>query len=180
MTRNKIHIIVIWYQKIHHVLLCCVVGAKYVEMWLLALKSSKTNSLLQPSQKLCSVESHYFDDILKHFGYCFDTWCYHVNWKANKRLKIKCLVALVCDEHCGFYRKACIKYSCSLLYSFVSVWSNRLVVIGSCDPYFLPNSANNFCSIFRLSLCTNRLIMFIRGWYAIIQAKVKRLNESLW
>ena len=28
LTCNKIDITVIWYQKIHHVLLCCGVGAK--------------------------------------------------------------------------------------------------------------------------------------------------------
>ena len=89
-------------------------------------------------------------------GYSFDTWSYHMILKANKRLNIKRLVALVYDKYFGFYLQACIKYKCSLLYSFVSAWSNHLVVVWSCDPYFLPNGANNFCSIFRLSQVTNR------------------------
>ena len=62
LTCNKIHIIVIWYQKIHHVLLCCVVSAKYVEMWLQALKSSKTKSRRR-------LESLYFGDVTTKFGH---------------------------------------------------------------------------------------------------------------
>ena len=104
-------------------------------------------------------------------------WCYHVNWKAYKMLNIKLLIALVYDKHFRFYRRARIKYRCSLLYSFVSAWSNGLVVIWSCDPYFLPNSVNIFCSNFRLSQVTNRLVMFTREWYARLRAKVEKLNE---
>ena len=97
--------------------------------------------------------------------------------KANERPDIKHLVALLYDKRFGFYRKARIKYRCSPLHSFVSAWSNHLVVIWSCDPYFLPNRANSFCSIFRLSQVTNRLVVFIRGWYAPLQVKAKELNE---
>ena len=46
-----------------------------------------------------------FDEVLKQCGYRFDTWCYHVKWKAKRRFNIKRLITLVYDKHFKFYQK---------------------------------------------------------------------------
>ena len=51
------------------------------------------------------LESVYFSDVVITVGYCLVTWCSHVNWKANKRLNMKLLVALVYDKHFEFYQR---------------------------------------------------------------------------